>query len=162
MMRHSLVSALALILATSAAPPAASAMVKWPPWLSIESPVNPYDATAGGAVLLVHTFLREGTGSLSDVTGSAEGVVNGTRRSIALRFERTAQPGIFALRRQWPSDGAWILRIVFHGTTALVALDSSGAVASARVPMRTTNGDRVPRAVSSADIDSTLARVAQQ
>jgi hypothetical protein len=35
-------------------------VVKWPPWISIESPVNPYDPSARGAAMLVRAAFREG------------------------------------------------------------------------------------------------------
>src|SRR5438045_7178433 len=88
--------------ATAATALAAPTLAKWPPWLSIESPVNPFDASSRGAVMLVHATFREGTPKLSDVSGSAEGMVNGERKSIALRFDSTARAGVFAPPRQWP------------------------------------------------------------
>src|SRR5437868_1676283 len=52
-----------------------------PPWISIELPVNPYDESTRGAFLLVHEF-HHGTPVSYIVTGTAEGIVNGERRSI--------------------------------------------------------------------------------
>src|SRR5437588_626712 len=52
-----------------------------PPWISIELPANPYDQATRGAFLLVHAFHHgEPIGYL--VTGTAEGIVGGERRSI--------------------------------------------------------------------------------
>src|SRR4051812_38228458 len=119
---------------------------KWPPWLSIESPVNPYDPSAKDAVLLVHAAFREGTSQLSDVSGSAEGLVKGARRSVPLRFEATSRPDVYALRKQWPAEGRWVLRIALRTTTALVTIDPAGRVGSVDVPTQLTGtGDRVPR-----------------
>jgi hypothetical protein len=137
--------------------------VKWPPWISIETPVNPYDPTARGAIMLVHATFREGPARLSDVSGSAEGIVDGARRSISLRFDTTGLPSVFALRRQWPTEGAWLVRIAVRNTTAIVTLDHDGNVASVRVPTALSNGgDRLPRAVAAKEIDSTLAEVAKR
>jgi hypothetical protein len=133
-------------------------MVKWPPWISIESPVNPYDPSARGAAMLVHAAFREGQAQLSDLSGSAEGIVAGARRSIPLRFDSTARPNVFALRKQWPSEGTWLLRIALKSTTAIVTLDRGGNVAAVRVPTElTASRDEVPRAVGSKEIDSMLA-----
>ena len=154
---------LALVIATAAfVMPARPVLLKWPPWLSIESPVNPFDPTTRGAVLLAHATFREGQAQLSDLSGTAEGVVNGARRSITLRFDTTGRPNVFALRRQWPTEGSWLLRIALKQTTAIVTLDRSGGVASVRVPTELQSGNQIPRVVNAREIDSTLAEVAKR
>jgi hypothetical protein len=145
---------LATLLAATAA--AAPARAKWPPWLSIETPVNPFDGSATGAVFLVHAAMREGSPTLADVSGSAEGLVAGTRRSIALELDATSRPGVFAVRRQWPSEGTWIVRVSLATTTAIVTLDREGNVAGVRIPTTLAEGRPIPRAVVARDIDSTL------
>jgi len=151
---------LALIFASTTVTSAAA--LKWPPWLSIEAPVNPFDADARGAVLLVHAAVREGRTSIVDLSGSAEGLVHGARRSVPLRFDATSRPDVYAVRRQWPSDGTWILRItLLRNTTALVTLDGAGNVAATRVPTRMNSGIALPRAVGAAEIDSALALAAR-
>ena len=163
MSRRVLLSSIAFPLIAVTAAFAAPVIAKWPPWISIESPVNPYDASARGAVLLVHATFREGASQLSDLSGSAEGVVNGERRTIPLHFESAGRPSTFALRKQWPSEGTWVLRIALKTTTAIVALDRDGSVASVRVPTEVTaTGDRVPRAVAQKEIDSTLAGISKR
>jgi hypothetical protein len=42
-------------------------------------------------------------------TGTAEGVVNGKRQSIPLTIIPLSQPGVFAVKQQWPSEGSWVL-----------------------------------------------------
>jgi hypothetical protein len=108
--------------------------------------------------MLIHATFREGQAQLSDVSGSAEGMVGGVRRSIPLRFDTTGHANVFALRRQWPTEGTWLLRIALKSTTAIVTLDRAGNVASVRVPTEfTASRDEVPRAVGSKEIDSMLA-----
>jgi hypothetical protein len=140
--------------------PLVAALVFWPPWLSIEAPTNPFDPSTRDAVFLVHAMMRGSTPKLADLAASAEGMVGGARETITLRLDTTSQPGVFAVRKQWPTDGTWIVCVTLAGhTTALVALDPSGRVASVRVP--TESGDpRLPRAVSLREIDSTLAALA--
>ncbi|MDB4912027.1 MAG: hypothetical protein JWO39_2850 [Gemmatimonadetes bacterium] len=145
---------LATLLAVTAA--TAPARAKWPPWLSIESPVNPFDGSTKGAVFLVHAAAHDGTPGLADVSGSAEGLVAGSRRSIALRLDATSRPGVFAVRRQWPSEGTWVLRVSLASTTAIVTLDREGNVAGVRIPTMLAEGRPIPRAVVARDIDSTL------
>ena len=147
-------SLVAALLATTAASPPARA--KWPPWLSIETPVNPYDGSTSGAVLLVHAATRGGTPALSDISGSAEGIVGGLRRSIVLNLEATSRAGVFAVRKQWPTEGTWLLRISLASTTAIVSLDATGNVTGVRIPSTFAEGRSIPRAVVARDIDSTL------
>jgi hypothetical protein len=70
---------------------------------------------------------------------------------------------VFALRRQWPTEGDWLLRITLaRSTTALVTLDGSGDVASVRVPTRVSSDVALPRPVAAREIDSVLAVLASQ
>jgi hypothetical protein len=153
---------IALLLVLASATVTSAAALKWPPWLSIEAPVNPFDPDARGAVLLVHAAVREGRTSVADLSGSAEGLVRGVRRSVPLRFDATSRPDVYAVRRQWPSDGTWLLRItLLRNTTALVTLDGAGNVASTHVPTRMNSGLALPRPVGAAEIDSALALAAR-
>ena len=131
-----------------------------PPWISIESPPNPHDRATRGAFLVVRTY-HHGTLLDQGVRGTAEGMVGNERRSVRLRFEKTSQPGVYALRRQWPAEGRWALVVSTGPTdaaaTALVALGARGAqVASVTVPTRQQDGWSVPRAVTRAEIDALL------
>ncbi|MDQ2767924.1 MAG: hypothetical protein M3Y30_12300 [Gemmatimonadota bacterium] len=145
------VSLLAVIAA------ARPAHAKWPPWLSIETPVNPFDGSTRGAVCLVHAAMHDGPPGVSALSATAEGLVAGARRSIALKLDVTSRPGVFAVRKQWPSEGAWVLRITLESTTAIVALDRGDNVASVRIPTTVAEGRPIPRAVVARDIDSTLS-----
>jgi hypothetical protein len=164
MFRRTFGSAVLLTFAATAAAVAAPSIAKWPPWLSIESPVNPYDPSTRGAAMLIHARFREGPARLADLSGTAEGIVGGQRRSIPLRFDSTGYPNTFVLRRQWPTAGTWLLRIALRSTTAIVTLDRSGDVASVRVPTEPehSGGIDIPRAVSAREIDSALAAAARR
>lgn len=131
-----------------------------PPWISIELPVNPYDQSARGAFLLVHAF-HHGVPAGYLITGSAEGIVNGERRTIKLDFSETGRDGVFALKRMWPTEGVWTLVIKANqgpddAATAVVELGAEGEVASVRVPMMQRGSWSVPAPVSLADIDAGL------
>lgn len=144
-----------------AAPLVGATALKWPPWLSIEWPVNPFDRTSEGALLLVHAAMHDHTPTRADLTGAAEGLVSGQRRTVPLHFDASSVPGIFSLRSQWPTEGTWLLRITLGGsTTAMVTLDARGDVASVQVPTRGAGHDRIPRSVTSGEIDATLVRLA--
>jgi hypothetical protein len=161
-----LVAALGAVLigARSAAVEAAPAVaVAGPPWISIEYPVNPFDRTTRGAYLLVHAYYH-GTPVGYPVSGTAEGLVNGERRTVTLRFETTARTGVYALRKQWPTEGAWTLVISVTQSDhdrggvaqALVELAPNGAVASVRVPTQQHAEGAFPRRLTSQEIEAAV------
>ena len=134
-----------------------------PPWISIETPVNPYDASTRGAFLIVHTF-HHGTQLDAAVSGTAEGMVNGDRRTIPLEFSKTSRAGAYALRKQWGDGGVWTLAILAEqghgdGAQALVDIGPTGDVTRVEVPVRydSRNGNMpLPRIVSAQELDAAL------
>lgn len=157
-MTRSFIGALAAALSISAAP---APPVVGPPWVSIEYPVNPYDATTRDAYLVVHAF-HHGTPTAFPVSGTAEGIVNGQRRSVQLQFAATSRTGVFALRKQWPDSGTWTLVIdVTQGpgdrVSAIVDIGQQGEVARVQVPTRTQGGHTIPARVSMSDVEAGLA-----
>jgi hypothetical protein len=146
------------IVATAASAPA----FKSPAWLSIETPVNPYDPATRGEALLVHTHVVRGSATLNELSGSAEGLVDGARRSIALHFDSLALPNTFGVRRQWPPEGAWLLRISLRETTALVDIDAAGNPTAAHVVTDNSSGMPLPRAVRAREIDSALTQASKR
>jgi hypothetical protein len=163
MTRRALASALCLSLFGATAVVAATpAHAKWPAWLSIESPVNAFDQASRGALLLVHAEVREGQTQVSDIDGSAEGLVNGARRSVKLRFDATSHPNVYAMRAQWPTEGTWLLRIALYSTTAIVTLNRDGGVASIKVPTYAQGIWQLPIPVTMREIDSALAVAAKR
>ena len=139
-----------------------------PPWISIETPANPYDAATRGAFLLVHAF-HHGTPVSFPVSGTAEGIVKGERRTISLALKPTSRPGVYALHKQWADDGVWTLVLsVTQGdgemntVSAVVELGANGQVSSVDVPTVLRNNYRVPAPVSRAQVESGLrARAAR-
>lgn len=140
--------------------------VAGPAWISIETPVNPYDASTRNGFLVVHAF-HHGDASGMPVTGTAEGLVGGERRSITLQFLATSRPGAYALRKQWPDAGIWtlVIAVMQHendGAQALVDLGSDGAVTRVQVPTRV--GERnlpFPRLLTAREIDVALRQRAK-
>ena len=155
--------ALAALMSAALASPA---LAKGPPWISIELPANPYDRTMQGAFLLVHAFHHQ-TPVGFPIEGTAEGMVNGERRSVKLEFSETSRDGVYALKRTWATDGVCTLVIRVNpgneGTaTAVVEIGADGEVASVRVPTRQQGSWTVPAPVAMADVDQALrARAAQ-
>lgn len=130
-----------------------------PPWISIELPANPYDRNTRGAFLVVHAF-HHGTPVGFPVSGKAEGIVNGQRKSIDLKFDRTDRDGAYVLRNQWGNEGEWTLVIsVAQGeddkVTALVQV-SGAEVFSVKVPTERRGEWDIPKKVTMADVEATL------
>ena len=163
MRRLALIALAATLVAAAPAPRIAAAAERLfgPPWISIEYPANPFDRANRGAYLYVHTFHHndavDGT-----LTASAEGIVGGARRSVALDVGKTSRAGTYALHRQWPAEGTWMLVITTRqgglddGATALVDIGAGGDVAGVRVPTTTRDGWIVPTPVSRQQIDDAL------
>jgi hypothetical protein len=155
----------ALLCVTAAASPNSTGyrvdpVVFGPPWISIEYPVNPYDQTTRDAYLVVHAY-HHGTPTEFPVRGTAEGLVDGKRKSVTLEFARTSRPGVFALRKQWSDAGTWTLMIaVAQGkddqAQAIVNVGTDGQVASVRVPTKRQDNWTVPAPVAVAEIEKEL------
>lgn len=148
--------AVAVLLAAAVAPPA----VAGPPWISIELPASPWSSLPRDVFVLVHVY-HHFTAVPATLVGTAEGLVGGVRRSVPLTFDTTSVLGVYAVRRQWPEEGVWVLRIVLneeHGTaTAVVGIGSTGEVNLVRVP---TGVGRIPRPVSDGEIGGVLRSLA--
>jgi hypothetical protein len=133
-----------------------------PPWIAVEYPVNPHDPNTRGAFMTVRTY-HHGDLMAYEITGSAEGLVDGKRQSAKLDIRRLPQAGTYVVRWQKPAKGSWALHISTtrdgnHMASALVDIDVSGRVASVSEPSRPIEGGRwlVPRQVAAAEIDAAL------
>ena len=141
---------------------AAGVAVAGPPWIAIEYPVNPHDPATRDAFMTVRTY-HHGDQVGHELTGTAEGLVNGQRRSMRLDIRRLPQTGAYAVRWQKPAQGTWV-RVVSsrqegtHMATAVVTVDNSGRVARVSVPSRPIEGGRwqVPRAGAAAEVNAIL------
>ncbi|MGI8618031.1 MAG: hypothetical protein ACR2L6_02940 [Gemmatimonadaceae bacterium] len=140
----------------------AAVAVAGPPWIAIEYPVNPHDPATRDAFMTVRTY-HHGDLVGYELTGTAEGLVNGQRRSMQLDIRRLPQAGMYAVRWQKPAQGTWVLvvssrREGTHMATAVVTVDSEGRVARVSVPSRPIEGGRwqVPRAVAAAEVNALL------
>jgi len=139
-----------------------------PPWISIEYPANPYDSGSRGAHLLVHAF-HHGTPVSFPISGTAEGIVAGARRTISLEFTSTSRPGVYALQKQWPNEGVWTLVVgvtkgkgEFDTVKAVIELGTSGQVTNVNVPTKMSGIHRVPDRVNMADVEASLRTRAER
>lgn len=58
-----------------------------PPWISVESPANPYMRGTRDALCLVRVY-HHGDPAYTPITASAEGLVAGVRQSVPLKIGR--------------------------------------------------------------------------
>src|SRR5215212_9630134 len=115
-------AAVALIIATAAS---AGTMFR----LEIGPPVAiGTDFKLKGSVLAVRALVCDDVAAVR-VTGTAEGMVDGERQSLALRLLPTKTPGVFAVQQQWPVRGHWVLHLAGE-------CPSPKATASTIVPMQ--------------------------
>ena len=154
-LKRSIVVTLGLLLAAGVA-------VAGPPWIAVEYPVNPHDPATRDAFMTVRTY-HHGELLAFELTGTAEGLVNGQRRSTRLDIRRLPQAGTYAVRWQKPAQGSWVLvvssrRDGAHMATAVVTVDNAGRVARVSVPSRPIEGGRwqVPRDVAAAEVNAIL------
>ena len=98
-------------------------------FLSFYSGSAPVAAGIGGVAVVVSS---EGCATPGDtkLVGTAEGLARGKRQSVKLEFTATKKPGVFAVKRQWPAEGAWVLSITGdnhgHSTRWLVEMAPNG------------------------------------
>ena len=129
--------------------------------LGVETPSS-LDNEVKGAAVVVRTYGCN-TPADANVTGTAEGIVNGKRQSLPIRLTRTSK-GVYVINRQWASKGVWVLAITGHyngiTSSALVELDPNGKM---RVTKENRKGARiVQRKLTALEIDSTLNNIANK
>jgi hypothetical protein len=141
-MHTRLLALLSALVIVAAASPDAGVVFR----LDVEPATSGGPAVSKDAVMVVRSLCCDV--STVALTATAEGVVDGVRRSIPVRLDAMKDGG-HAVARQWP-DGEWVLHLT--GTCAerntsastLVALDGSGFVkAGIKFYDRTASGGDV-------------------
>ncbi len=138
-----LLACLSCVLTLVAVP----ALAGGPPMLAIEAPARAFDKATKDAAVIVRASQCEAPITAA-VTGRAEGVVDGKRVTLPLTMRVTSQEGAWAVTRQWPAEGRWILVFTVDGhgrSTATATLDlkpaSDGTLTSDQVARRLTNDE---------------------
>lgn len=147
-------SASMLLVAVLAAVPA----IAGAPWISVELPANPMDPATRGGFAVVHTY-RHADPMPFVVTGSAEGLVSGQRRSVPMRLNPTGTNGRMVIMKNWSSDGVWVLKLGVDGMDmgAAIGVGADGEVAFVRVPMTRSGG---PRSLTTSEVEGMLRSLA--
>jgi hypothetical protein len=105
--------------------------------LEVGNPATNQEALAQHAVLVAWTTACHSPEKTS-LTATAEGVVNGIRKSIPLKVVSLSTPGTFAVTRDWPNEGTWAIKIVAtnpeykdYATSAVVPIQNNVAQTTA-------------------------------
>jgi hypothetical protein len=123
---------------------------------SVGSPVAAQEYAAKTAAF---AFRTEGCAepAKAQIGGTAEGLVQGERRSLALKIAAMTKPGVYVVYQNWPAGGAWVVNL--KGTCA-------GEDAGAIVPIGPKGFIResakfYPRAATQAEIEASLQALPQ-
>lgn len=100
-------------------------------WLEIGNPAANPEAQAKHAVIVARATSCHAPEKTS-LTASAEGLVNGLRKSIPLKVIPLPTAGTFAVTREWPEEGTWVIKMVAtnpefkdYATGVLVPVDKT-------------------------------------
>ena len=93
----------------------------------------------------------------AQIDATAEGLVKGARRSVALKVAATSKPGVYGVYQNWPAEGAWVVNL-----KGACADASAGAI----VPIGPKGFIResskfFPRPATDAEIETSLKALAQ-
>lgn len=123
---------------------------------NIGSPVAAQEYAAKTAAF---AFRTEGCAepAKAQIGGTAEGLVKGERRSVALKIGAMSRPGVYAVYQNWPAEGAWVVNL-----KGACAGENAGAI----VPIGPRGFVResakfFPRAATNEEIDAALKAMPQ-
>jgi hypothetical protein len=93
----------------------------------------------------------------AQISGTAEGLVKGARRSVVLKVVASSKPGVYAVYQNWPAEGNWVVSL-----RGACAAESAGAI----VPIGPKGFIResskfFPRPATSAEIETSLKALAE-
>jgi len=77
---------------------------------NIASPVAAQDYHAKMAAFV---FRTQGCADAAKavISGTAEGLVKGERRSVAVKIMPMGKPGVYAVYQGWPAEGDWLVNL---------------------------------------------------
>lgn len=94
----------------------------------------------------------------AQITATAEGIVNGARRSVPLKLSALPTSGVHAIHREWPNFGVWIVNLVGR-----CADKTAGAIVSIGGPQAAYDREAVkyfPHPATPSEIDASLKALA--
>ena len=123
---------------------------------TIGNPVASQDFQAKAAAFV---FRTDGCAepAKSQVSGTAEGLVKGVRRSVILKVMATSKPGVYAVYQNWPAEGDWVVSLrgacASESAGAIVPIGPKGFVRESAKFLR--------HPASNAEIETSLRALAQ-
>ncbi len=123
---------------------------------NIASPVASQEAVSKTAAFV---FRTQGCAdpAKSQVGGTAEGVVKGERRSVALTVRALSKPGVYAVYQNWPSEGEWLVNLkgscADENAGALIPIGPKGFIRE--------SSKFFPRAATDAEVEKSLKALTQ-
>ena len=122
-------------------------------FLSIGNPVAANVPQVKKAVLVVRP---DGCNepAKAQITGTAEGIVNGARQSVHLKLTALPTPGVYAVFREWPAEGIWVVNLTgkYLGatTSAIVPIGPKGFMReSSKFQPRSASEDEIQASLKS-------------
>jgi len=118
---------------------------------TIASPMAAQEAQFKSAAFVFRTE-RCADPAKSQISASAEGIVQAKRRSVPLKVASLQKPGVYAVFQNWGNEGRWV--VVLKGVCA-------GETAAAIVPLGRKGFLResakfFPRPATDAEVDASL------
>lgn len=105
--------------------------------IEVGNPTANTEALRYHAVLVARTTACHSLGETT-VVATAEGMVDGIRKSIPLKVIALSSAGTFAVAREWPKQGTWVIKLVAtnpeyknYATSVLVPIQKDSAQLSA-------------------------------
>ena len=105
------------------------------------------------AALVVRSRLCADEASVR-ISGTAEGVIDGARQSIALDLVSLQTPGQYAIQRQWPDEGQWVVHLT--GTCPATRATTSAIVPMTKAGFLRDKTQVLPAAATRAQIDAAV------
>jgi len=123
---------------------------------TIGSPVASQDFHFKAALFVFRTEGCTDSGK-SQISATAEGIVNDERRSVVLKVMPASKPGVYGIYQSWPTEGRWV--VVLKGACGSL---SAGAI----VPMGPKGFVResskfLPRPATDSEIETSLRALTQ-
>lgn len=125
--------------------------------LEIGRPSANPQAQAQHAVMVVRSYACTHP-EKTNIVATAEGMVNGKRETIPLKLIPLGDSGTYAVIKQWPAEGRWVLRL--SAANAAFAWQPSAIVNVNGDSADFANVKYASRAPTAEDIEAALSRTA--
>jgi hypothetical protein len=128
-------------------------------WLQADDPQSHPEAMAKKAVVTARIGACVEP-EKTTVTATATGIVEGKRQTVALHVIRLSDPNTFAITRDWPQTGTWVVSMIAtnpnyrdYATGVVIPVNTGTAVtASAKSYSHAPTADEIDAALKKANL----------